>query len=855
VKLYICEKPSQAKEIAPHVGARTRGDGCITGAGVTVTWCIGHLLEQAKPDHYNPALRSWDLALLPVLPQTWEMNVKESVKKQYLVVKKLLAQASEVVIATDADREGEVIAREVMQLCKFSGSVQRLWLSALNEASVKQALSKLLPGAKTLPMYYSGLGRARADWLAGMNMTMALTTGFGVGRGSAGVLHCGRVQTPVLALIVRRERHIAIFKPTTYFELEAKFKINGMIVPMQWVPHPSLLDNHGHCRDEPSIKAVAASVRGKTGFVSQVLTTPEREQIPLLHSLGSLQREASAKYGLKAQSVLDACQALYETHKATTYPRTDCEYLPTSMHVDVIGVLESIATIDPTLVGLANQCDASSMSRAFNDKKITAHHAIIPIANSKVSLSAMKPAEKIVYGMICRRYLAQFLGEHLFDKTVMMVRCVEADFRAVGKTIRQPGWKRSYPSSTANSINGGIDQPQKAKGNTSGASAGDEAPVEVALPTAREDDEAIEVGNVVKRCATKAPKRYTEGTLLAAMESIDKEIEDPRWQRIMRNKEKAGIGTDATRSAVIENLFSREYISNQAKSIIPTQRGMDLIELIEKIAPALADPVLTAQWEDRLSQVESGELLLETFESELGTWLNRLVEQVRVQASQARKVADTQPSPSMNKPTARDVVAQESNRPTVKPIVRSTPERPTAPGVACPICGASLQRRQGAKGYFWGCNNYQQTKCRGSMDDNDGKPAAPAPIQKPAARQESPVQPQSQGNVGDGVEEVLASLACVNCAKPMQLRQSARGAFWGCSGFPGCRSTAPVMAPGQETVVAKTSISRNTEVRGKIGEKCPTCAKGTLVLKSLPQKGRGFAGCTKFPECRHFQYV
>jgi DNA topoisomerase III len=877
VKLFICEKPSQAKEIAPHVGARTRGDGCITGAGVTVTWCIGHLLEQAKPDHYVPALRAWDLALLPVLPQAWEMNIKDSVKKQYVIVKRLLGQASQVVIATDADREGEVIAREVMQLCRFTGPVQRLWLSALNDASIKQALSKLLPGSKTLPMYYSGLGRARADWLAGMNMTMALTTGFGVGRGSAGVLHCGRVQTPVLALIVRRERHIAAFKPTTYFELEAKFQIKNMVVPMMWVADPSLLDNLGHCRDESSAKAVAARINGKAGVVSKVLTTPEREQIPLLHSLGSLQREASAKFGLKAQAVLDACQALYETHKATTYPRTDCEYLPVSMHSEAAGVIASIGQTDPALKEVVQLCTVQAMSRAFNDKKITAHHAIVPIANAKVNISAMKPAEKIVFGMVCRRYLAQFLGDHLFDKTVMMVRCAEADFRATGKIVRTPGWKRAYPTPTPTPASPGTAQTGASK-PAKNKTADEDIATEVALPQALEGDAALAVGQEIKRCTTKAPKRYTEGTLLAAMESIDKEIEDPRWRQIMRNKEKAGIGTDATRSAVIENLFSREYIGNQAKSIIPTERGMGLIELIERVAPALADPVLTAQWEDRLSQVESGEVLLETFESELGTWLNRLVEQVRIQASASRAQAPR------SQPNAAVLTGKDA------PV--------SASSVPCPLCSAFLQRKSSAKGYFWGCSSYQQTKCRGSMNDLNGLPDVPKtkavsgsdkagnvfsasvaaqalkPASIPSSRLASKTTSAAVPTASLPAADVSQAPSCVACNRAMTRREGARGAFWGCSGFPDCRTTQPygeVATPvpaAAATAVQHDGVrpaapaaatnplgpAKRPLVKGKIGEKCPTCLKGMLTLKSLPT-GKGFAGCTKFPDCRHFQYV
>ena len=280
MRLFLCEKPSQAADIAKHVGARQAGQGCRTGPGVTVTWCIGHLLEQAPPEHYRPELARWALEHLPVLPQQWQMQVKASTKSQYAVVARLLKQASEVVVATDADREGEVIAREVMQLCGYRGPVKRLWLRSLDDASVKKALAKLLPGEETLPLYHSGLGRARADWLAGMNLTMALTKAFGGGKG--GVVHCGRVQTPVLALVVRRERAIRDFVAKPYFLLKTLWEIAGAAVPMTWQAPPDRLDRDGHCIDEAHVQAVARKVQGKAGRLIEVERQDKTEPPPLL---------------------------------------------------------------------------------------------------------------------------------------------------------------------------------------------------------------------------------------------------------------------------------------------------------------------------------------------------------------------------------------------------------------------------------------------------------------------------------------------------------------------------------------------------------------------------------------------
>lgn len=676
MKLFICEKPSQAKDLAPHVGARGRIIGAFTGNDVTVTWCIGHLVEQAKPEQYVPALARWNFDLLPVLPRQWAVQVRSSVKTQFDIVVRLIRKAQDIVIATDADREGEVIAREVMQIAGYRGPVSRLWLSAMDAASIRRALARLLPGAKTLPLYYSGQGRAHADWLAGMNLTMALTSAFGSG-GREGTWHVGRVQTPVLALVVRRERAIRAFIPKTFYGLRAVFSLADTEAPMQWVVPPMLADDAGHATDEAKVKAVAARVRGRAGRIGRVETTPEHEPAPLPFSLGSLQREASARYGLKAAAVLDACQALYEVHKAATYPRTDCEYLPASMFAGAPAILSAIASVDATLRPLADEATLDRPGRAFNDAKITAHHAIIPTANSVVRLSALGRTERIVYNLICRRYLAQFLGDYEFLKTVIEVTCEGELFRVTGTTPTTPGWRRVLEAERGKTSPEADDETQR-----------NEAP---ALPVVREGQPAPNVACDVERRQTKPPKRYTEGTLLAAMESVDREISDERLKKIMRTKEKAGIGTDATRAGIIENLFHRRYIGNhtkQKKQIMPLERGDALIVLLERVAPELADPVLTAEWEDRLMQIEVGQLDLAQFEADLGAWVRQLVERIRAHRGK---------------------------------IVDGMPVGTSEIDVACPACGAPLRRIKGSRGYFWGCTAFR-TGCRGTLPDADGAP-------------------------------------------------------------------------------------------------------------------------------------
>jgi DNA topoisomerase-3 len=810
MKLFLCEKPSQAKDIAPHVGARSKGNGCITGNGVTVTWAIGHLVEQAKPEYYKPELKCWNLAHLPVLPERWHMEVKDKTRSQYAVVSRLIREATEIVIATDADREGEVIARELMQLNGFKGQVSRLWLSAFDDASVKKAVGKLLPGSKTLPMYYSGMGRSRADWLAGMNLTMALTKAFATG-GKDGTLHCGRVQTPVLALVVRRERAIANFVAKTHYQLATSFRLADVDVPMAWVPDKSILDADGHVAKRAHAEDAARKVSGKSGAVSLVETTPERDIAPLPYSLGALQREASARFGMKAQTVLDAAQALYEKHKATTYPRTDCEYLPTSMISEAPATLRAVSNANPELqefVRIAMQAVPGTFSgRAFNDKKITAHHAIIPTQNPNVDVRSMSLSERTVYDLVCRRYLAQFLGDYTYQKTVIEVSCAGEMFRVTGKTPQVAGWRALYPVSAASE--------SKIADEDDGASEA------VCLPRVGQNDPALNTRCDLRTRKTAPPKRYTEGTLLAAMESIDKEIDDPRWKAVMKNKEKAGIGTDATRSAIIEGLFKRDYIVAKKKELLPTEKGISLIGLIEEVAPEVADPVLTAQWEDRLSQIERGEIELAQFEKSLGEWLGQVIARIKDQAGN-RQVAVTKSSRSAPGAAASGAAV-----------------------VACPACGKPMRRIDGAKGFFWGCTGYREG-CKTTLPDVDGKPGAARPPAAAKPTQAGPFYP------------------CPRCQKPLRMVNGPRGPFWGCTGYPECKHTQPDDSgkPGVRTADvagkahrADAVATRATPTRSaKAGEACPDCKTGLLVSKTMKDTGKAFVGCNRFPACRFFAW-
>lgn len=744
-KLFVCEKPSQAKDIARSLGAGEKGDGCLMGNGVTITWAFGHLLEQAPPDHYDESLKFWDLGKLPVIPGEWQMNVKPDGKKQFGVISRLIKQASEVVIATDADREGEVIAREMLDLCGWRGKTSRLWLSALDDASVKKALNNILPGEKTRPLYFAGMCRSRADWLVGMNLTMAYTSAFGAGGGKKGVLSVGRVQTPTLALVVERDRVIEGFKPKDYFEMAGIFSCKNGDIPCRWLAPAVAVDEEGRCVNRQVVEQAYKKAQGKTGHVVKTETRPEREPAPLPFDMSTLQQEASRRWGASAKDVLDAAQALYETHKATTYPRTDCQYLPTSQHGDAPGIFAAIAPRAEDLGTLVRQANHGFKSRVWNDKKITAHHAIIPTANNAVNVSRMSPLEQKIHDLVCRRYIAQFLGDHEYLASEIEIACEGEMFRATGRVTTKPGWKLSEPKSAA---------PLSKTGNKTGKKkpVDDEDEAEestVSLPQVTQNEAVKNIDLQIHNKKTTPPPRYTEGTLIAAMKSIGKMVTDPKLKAVL--KDTAGIGTEATRAGIIETLFLREYIRKEGKKqLASTDKGRALIDMLPA---ALTDPATTARWEQALEGVAEGKVRMEDFMRLQEELVRELVGKVKLEAK---------------------------NRPRPNAASAGNAGDPQYP---CPACRKPMRRIQGGKGFFWGCTGYPG--CNTTLPDNEGKPGArdvsggrstPQETHPANGRKDAPA-----GNVGD---------KCPDCGKGVLVQRFAKDKgknFIGCNGFPGCR--------------------------------------------------------------------
>ena len=665
MQLYLCEKPSQAKDIAKVLGCNERGNGSYTGNGMVVTWCVGHLLEQANPEDYDSNLKQWSLDTLPMLPPVWTMNVKASAKKQFSIIKKLLSKAQEVVISTDADREGEVIAREILELVGFTGSIKRLWLSALDEASVRKALANIKPGAETEGLYYAGLGRSRADWLLGLNMTR-LCTVLGRSLGYQQALSVGRVQSPTLRLVVERDRLIERFSPVPFFDVKASFSDGGQskAFTAKWTTPEDVADETGRCLQRPIAQGVATQCANQVATVTKFETKRQKVKHPLPYFLGSLQKAMSAKYGYSAQKVLDTAQSLYEKHKVTSYPRTDCGYLPVSQLSEVAEVLKALGQAD----ALSTWCHGSDLtlkSACWNDKKITAHHAMIPKAVTP-NLSAMSEMERNVYLAITSRYIAQFYPVAEDDATVIHLSVGQHRFRTAGKVERVKGWR---------AVIGKESDTDSKEGDDSSSQS---------LPSMVEGQQLQCTKAALEDKKTKPPSRYTEGTLIDAMSSVAKLVDDPRLKAVL--KETAGIGTEATRAGILETLKNREYLVPKGKQLISSQAGR---ALIDALPDAVTNPAMTAMWEQALDKIASGDYQLDEFMVKQTRFITDLVNQFK---SGQR---------SLNLPTI------------------------TKPSAPCPLCKKTMKFISTKKTKFWACEN--KTSCGLLLDDSRGSPVNTAP--------------------------------------------------------------------------------------------------------------------------------
>lgn len=611
MRLFIAEKPSLARAIAdvlpkPH----RRGDGYIAcGNDQVVTWCVGHLLEQAQPDSYDSRYARWNLADLPIIPDKWRLQPRPSVAKQLKVIEGLLQQASVVVHAGDPDREGQLLVDEVLDYLQLPAEkrqqVQRCLINDLNPAAVERAVSRLRENREFIPLCVSALARARADWLYGINMTRAWTL-LGRNAGYDGVLSVGRVQTPVLGLVVRRDEEIENFVPKDYFEVKAHIVTpKGERFVASWIPSDACepwQDDEGRLLHRPLADHVLERINGKPAWVTGYNDRRESETAPLPFSLSSLQIEAAKRFGLSAQTVLDCCQRLYETHKLITYPRSDSRYLPDEHFAGRHAVLNAIQAHQPD-VSLPADFNADQKNRCWDDKKVDAHHAIIPTARaSRVNLS---DNEANIYGLIARQYLMQFCPDAVFRKCVIDLDIGGGRFVAKARFLAEAGWRALLGSKERDEENDGTPLPVVSKG----------------------DELLCERGEVLAK-QTQPPRPFTDATLLSAMTGIARFVQDKELKKVLRATD--GLGTEATRAGIIELLFRRTFLVKKGRYIHSTEAGRALIHALPEMA---ARPDMTAHWESTLTRISEKACRYDEFMQPLVSTLIGLIGEARQRPS------------------------------------------------------------------------------------------------------------------------------------------------------------------------------------------------------------------------------
>ena len=756
MRLFIAEKPSLGRAIAAELGVTQNNPTFQICGSDTVTWCFGHILEQYDPQDYDDNLRIWRRRDLPIIPKEWKLRPKESALTQLQVINHLLSEAEMVVHAGDPDREGQLLVDEVLEHFHYTGPVQRIWLASLDSLSVQKALATLKDNRDYADLRDAARARSQADWLIGMNASRAMTI-FGRETGhNDGVLSLGRVQTPTLALVVQRDREIKAFVSVDYLILQASLQNDAGSFSATFKPSDTQtgLDSEGRLVDASIAQGIVDSVRGQTGIITSVTREKKKKPVPLPHCLSSLQKAASSKFGMTAQQVLDTAQSLYEK-KLTTYPRTDCRYLPEEQFGDAARLITALSGVSG-LEGVTAKADSALRGPVWDTKKITAHHAIIPTGEEPRSLTAQ---ETNLYLMIAVQYFLQFYPPMSYEAQKIVVSINDTTWEARGRLILEPGWTGVA-----------AEEDEDAKKKEPEQSL---PPVSSDTPVTCTDVDAL-------KKKTTPPSKFSEGSLIEAMANIHRFVSDASAKATL--KENEGLGTEATRASIIETLKGRKYIEPSGKSLVSTPLGQSLIDMTPDV---LKDPVMTAQWEQRLEQIARDELTLDAFMQDQITIL-----------------------------------------PTLLNSVLSLPVTLLPTACPCPKCGRAMHKREDKKygGFFWACSD---PDCHTFLPDNNGKPGAPrekaVPSEFPCPVCNQPLyRKEKEGNTywacynreghanGENVflpddngkpgkpkpraPRIVTEFVCPDCGKPLLLKSgtSKAGKAWerfDCSGFPQCKAS------------------------------------------------------------------
>ena len=585
MKLCIAEKPSVARDIAEVLGARQRHDGFFEGNGYWVTWTFGHLCTLKEPHDYRESWKYWKLEDLPMIPEKFGIKLIEDngVKKQFSTIERLVSSCDEVINCGDAGQEGELIQQWVLAKAKCRVPIKRLWISSLTEEAIREGFLKLRDGEAYKNLYAAGSARAIGDWLLGMNATRLFTVKYGRGKAT---LSIGRVQTPTLAMIVQRQKEIDAFRSDEYWELKTLYRETEFTAQIDRLKSADRAEKGlEYLKDKPFTVTSFERKEGKEGN-------------PRLFDLTSLQVEGNKKYGFSAEETLKFVQSLYEK-KLVTYPRVDTTYLSEDLHPKIPGIMNGLTYYKRFTDAVMSQ-PIPKLKTVFDDKKVTDHHAIIPTG---VQPSGITPPEQQVYDMIVKRFIAAFYPECKVSNTTVIGKVGEIEFKATGKQILEPGWRAVWEETREDGDKKG-EKPEQVMPDFTEGESGPHEPK-------------------IHQGKTSPPKAFTEATLLRAMETAGRMVDDEELRDMMKEN---GIGRPATRANIIETLFKRKYIEKKRKNILATPIGISLIDTIQN--ELLKSAELTGQWEKKLRLIEKGEYELDTFKLELTQMVRELTDEV-----------------------------------------------------------------------------------------------------------------------------------------------------------------------------------------------------------------------------------
>jgi DNA topoisomerase-3 len=752
MRLIIAEKPSLARTIGAGIdGEKKREKTCIRCAnGDVIAWSAGHILGLKMPEDYNPDDKQWRLDALPHIPTVWE-NIEKPDKEgeTYLAdlrktIKELLSKADLVVNAGDAGREGQLLIDELLEFYGYRGKALRLWLENTTPEHVKSRLAAMKDNEEYKGLYRAGQARTRADWLLGLNLTRVYTL-LAQENGYRGTpLTIGRVQTPVLGLIVGRDREIENFVSKPFWTLDALLAVERGAFKARWKPQETQkgLDEEGRIIDASIVQSVADKVKGKTGVVADIEKKKKKQSPPLPYSLSSLQIDCSRSFDLSPADTLAVVQKLYE-FGLVTYPRSDCAYIPEDQHKEAANILQAAGKNLPALANPIKGADTTRKSAAWNDKKIGEHYAIIP--TSKTGQIGDGENEKRVYEKIALRYILQFWPDFEYNETVVSAEVEGEPFAAKGREILQKGWR---------DITADPDEDEEKKG---------EELNQPVLPVMEKGEAAKAESVEITEKKTTPPKRFTEAGIIEAMCGIHRYVSDPEIKKQLREED--GIGTEATRAEIIKALFLRKYVEKKGKQVISTEKGRGLIDILPD---SITKPDLTALWERDIKQIHDGTKTLDEFVASVAENIRHLIEHGK---GEKGKVI---------------FKAEKSTAPSGSGTVIDT-------GHPCFKCKTPLQPKNGKNGPFWACPN---PECKATFDDKNGKPDKPQSCpqcKKPMRKMEGKNGVFWACKCGltlsateKGKPQKTAK--CPKCKGVLKQISGKKGLFWACSN-PECKAT------------------------------------------------------------------